>query len=47
MAYACLANDRTARPLSMARRATLTHDAVTGLGADKLAKLVFDEASPA
>jgi hypothetical protein len=30
--------------MSMARRATLTHDALIALGAEKLAKLVLDEA---
>src|SRR4051794_20648344 len=33
------------RPRSMARRATLTHEALLALGLDKLAKLVVDEAS--
>src|SRR3954469_7379304 len=33
------------RPRSMARRATLTHEALVALGPDKLAKLIVDEAS--
>src|SRR3712207_9572448 len=44
-AYALLADECTARPMSMSRRSTLTHDALIALGAEKLAKLVLDEVS--